>query len=477
MSKTWDVIIVGAGTAGLPAAIHAAQRGAEVLVVEVSDRIGGTLHYSSGSMSAAGTSLQRSKKIDDSPEKHFNEGLRINHGTGNHAMMRLWQDHAAAAYEWLISIGMKYPENQPVAVAGHEPYDTPRICTPTNAGIGYIDALQPAFEAEVAKGNIHLLLKTEMIDVLIDPAKGVQGVQVKTADGKSENIHGRNVVLASGGYAYNESLWREIHNRPRRVYCSPHSVGTGIQVARKHGAQLEGGEELITTFGGTVCLDDPTKYWIHTRSQPGMRQPWEIFVNLKGERFMAEDSSSPDWRERALMAQDDWACWCIYDQAIVDQSPVPYFLWPQDKIDRAFATNPNYRKADTLDDLAQATGLPAKALKETVARYNAGQRVGSDAFGRKHMPSPIGSGPFYAVKLYSLSVVSFAGITVDTDLRVLDAAKKPIPNLYAVGEMLGMGIFGNAYLGGSSVSGAITLGRLLGHKILNWSKTNALAAE
>ena len=476
MTTTWDVIIVGAGTAGLPTAIQASQRGAKVLVIEASDRIGGTLHFSSGSFSAAGTSLQRSKNIEDSPERHFKDGLRINHGTGNHKIMRLWQDNAADAFEWLMSIGMKYPETAPVAIAGHEPYDAPRICTPANQGIGYIDVLKPVFEAEVAKGNVTLRLKTEMLDVLTDRSKGVHGIKVKTADGQTEDIHGRNVVLACGGYAYNDAMWREIHGRPRRVWTNPYSQGTGIQVARKHGAQLEGGEEVICTFGGTQCIDDPNKVWIHTKSQVGMRQPWEIFVNQKGERFMAEDNASPDWRERALMAQDDWSCWCVYDQAIYDKSP-PYFLWPADKVERAFATNENYRKANTVTELAAATGMPAKALQETIARYNAGQSVGSDAFGRIHMPAPIGTGPFYAVKLFAISVVSFAGISVDTNLRVLDAGKKPIPNLYAVGEMLGMGIFGNAYLGGSSVSGALTFGRMLGAKILNWSQTGTMAAE
>lgn len=476
MSQIWDVIIVGAGTAGLPAAIQASQRGAKVLVLEASGRIGGTLHYSSGSMSAAGTSLQRSKGIDDSPAKHFQESLRINHGTGNHALMKLWQEHAAAAYEWLIGIGMKFPATQPVAAQGHEPYDTARICTPENKGIGYIDALKPAFEAELKKGNVHLRLDTEMTDLIVG-AGGVEGVKVKSRDGKVEDILGRNVVLACGGYAYNEALWREIHGRPRRVYCNPYSMGAGIQAARKYGAQLQGGEELITTFGGTQCIDDPNKVWVHTRSQPGMRPPWEIFVNLKSERFMAEDNASPDARERALMNQDDWTCWCVYDQAIVDASPTPYFLWPQEQVDRAFATHPDYRKAATLDELAKLTGLDAQTLKNTVARYNAGQAVGADAFGRTFMPAPIGTGPFYAVKLYSLSVVGFAGIVVDTDLRVLDAAKKPIPHLYAAGEMLGMGIFGNAYLGGSSVSGAITLGRLLGAKILSWPQASAQAAE
>ncbi len=476
MSAIWDVIVVGAGTAGLPTAMHASQRGAKVLVVEVSDRIGGTLHLSSGSFSAAGTSLQRSKNIEDSPEKHFQDGLRINHGTGNKTLMRLWQDNAAAAYEWLMSIGMKYPDNQPEAVRGHEPYDTARIYTPANAGVGYVDAFQPAFEKMVAQGNLTLMLKTEMLDLVTDQS-GVKGIKVKTADGKTEEILGRNVVLAAGGYANNEAMWRELHDRPRRVYTNPYSMGKGIQIARKYGAQLEGAEEVIMTFGGTQCLDDPNKVWIHAKTQPSMREPWEIYVNLKGERFMPEDDKNPDTRERALMLQDDWACWCIYDQGIVDKSPSPFFLWDEEKVARAFATNSNYRKANTLDELATLTGLPAKTLKQTVKRYNDGQAVGHDALGRTFMPAPITTGPFYAVKLYSITVVSFAGVTVDTNLRVLDAAKKPIPNLYAVGEMLGMGIFGNAYLGGSSVSGAITLGRLLGHSILNWSETGAMAAE
>ena len=188
MTTIWDVIIVGAGTAGLPAAIQASQRGAKVLVVEGSDRIGGTLHFSAGSFSAAGTSLQRSKKITDSPEQHFKESLRINHGTGNHTLMRLWQENAAEAFEWLMSIGMKYPETVPVAIAGHEPYDIARICTPSNQGVGYIDVLKPAFEAEIAKGNVTLRLQTLMQDLIVDGAKGVQGIKVKTADGKIEDI-------------------------------------------------------------------------------------------------------------------------------------------------------------------------------------------------------------------------------------------------------------------------------------------------
>lgn len=475
MSTIWDVIIVGAGTSGLPAAILASKRGAKVLVVEGSGRIGGTLHFSAGSFSGAGTSLQRKKGIEDSPDKHFRESQRINHGTGNPKMMRLWQDNAADTFEWLVSIGMTYPDNQPTAAAGHEPYDIPRICTPPNAGLGYYDVLKPAFEGEVAKGNVHVRLETEVVELIHDGG-AVRGVRVRTADGKTEDLHGRNTVLATGGYAFSEAMWQEFHGRPRRTYSNPTSMGSGITLARALGAKVQGAEHLITTFGGTRDIDDNEKIWIHTKSMPLMRPTWELCLNLTGRRFMAEDNISQDWRERAIMAQEDWSCWFIYDQTIADQAP-PFFLWPADKVARAFATHPDYRKADTLDALAKATGMDAKTLKEEVARYNAGQAIGSDAFGRKFMPAPIATGPFYAVKHYGLSVVSFAGIVTDTDLRVLDAQGEPIPNLYAAGELLGMGLWGNAYLGGSSIGGCLTMGRLLGERILNWNRAGAMAAE
>ena len=127
MSGKWDVIIVGAGTTGMPAALFAAQRGAKVLVVDAADAVGGALHLSSGSMSAAGSSLQKAKGIDDSSETHFNECVKINHGTSDDAKLKLWLENSAETLEWLLSLGLEYPDNQPVVAAGHEPYDIARI--------------------------------------------------------------------------------------------------------------------------------------------------------------------------------------------------------------------------------------------------------------------------------------------------------------------------------------------------------------
>ena len=110
----WDAIVIGGGSAGIPAAIFAAERGAKVLIIEGSHRIGGTLDRSSGQLSAAGTSLQKAKGIKDTPQDHFDDVMRISRGTANPEMVRVAVDNAADTIEWLISIGWTALPEHPV---------------------------------------------------------------------------------------------------------------------------------------------------------------------------------------------------------------------------------------------------------------------------------------------------------------------------------------------------------------------------
>ena len=467
MGNKCDVLIVGAGTTGIPAAIFATNRGANVILIDSAEKVGGTLHLSSGSLSAAGSSLQNKKGIKDTPENHLDESININHGTGDMAKLKLWQENSADTLEWLLSIGLEYPENQPVAAAGHEPYKIARITTPSGGGKTYIPVLKSALMKIVKEGKCELKLNTRMKNIISGSDGVVEGVVVVDESGSEQSIYAKSILLACGGYSNSDELWKEYHNRPKRVYTYKHSNGDGIKAALKLGAKVGLKDNLITTFGGTVDIDNEDDYWIHTLTFPAIRKPWEIFVNNNGKRFLNEEELSQDFRERTIMNQPDWSCWLIYDETINKESP-PLFRWDDAKIDRAFKTHSDFCKAETLDELAKKCNLPFDNLYSTIKQFNLGRKANSDSWGRKHMPLPIEHNPFYAIKHYAISVVSFGGIVCDDNLKVLDKNNKPFKNLYAGGEMLGMGIWGNAYLGGSSVGGCLTMGKLLGQKFLNW---------
>ena len=119
MTASYDVIVIGAGTAGVPAAIEAAARGLSVALLEAGSDIGGTLHLSTASISAAGTSIQQRAGIEDSPDRHFADYLRINHGTGNPDLVRRWIDGAAETVDWLLSIGWSCTPAEPVFAMEH----------------------------------------------------------------------------------------------------------------------------------------------------------------------------------------------------------------------------------------------------------------------------------------------------------------------------------------------------------------------
>jgi fumarate reductase flavoprotein subunit len=467
MTERYDVIVIGAGAAGIPTALFAAARGAKILMLEAADRIGGTLHISSASLSAAGAKRQAEKGIADSAERHFKDCLRINHGTGDLAKLRLWTENAAATVDWLFENHLPMGEDQPELNWSHEYYDVARTFTPPRGGLDCLDVLRPLLQDAIERSGIDLRLNTRMTALSATQDGAVTGVSAIDQSGAEQSFAGRNIVLASGGYNFSEAFWRELHDRPRRVYARPQSLGDGLTAARTLGAQVTHAEDFLPTFGGSVDIDDPEKYWVHTRVGPARRAPWEISLNLRGMRFMAEDNPSPDARERALAAQPDMAFWSVYDSAIRRNAP-SLFLWPEEKVERAFRSHPDFQVAESLADLAAQCGLPEDAVALSVERYNRGQAVGSDEFGRKHMPAPLTEPPFFAVKHYGVSVVSAAGLATDDRFRVLREGGEPISNLYAAGEILGLGVFGYAFLGGAMVSSAMTFGRLLGDRILAW---------
>ncbi len=465
MTKSCDILIIGAGAAGMPAAIFAADAGARVLVVDVADRIGGSFHLSSGMMSAAGTRLQAAKGIHDTPQMHYDDVMRISHGTANPDILRLAVEHAADTLHWLLDLGFAALPEHPVISFGHEPYLVPRTYWGEDGGRSVLSVLAPPYQAGERAGGIETWLETSLVRLTV--AGGAVTGAVVRRDGEEIAVTAGAVLLATGGYTANPELFSSL-SFGKRLWGGgyPHGQGQGLLAAVAAGGQIINQDTVLPGFAGVEDPEANGGYTAATLTAPQERMPWEIYVDAVGRRFMREDDPSVDQRERALLAQPDMSFWAVWDAGVAREAP-PFFDLPNDIVAARFATLPSYRQANTLAELAILIGVDPAVLADTVASYNAGVADGTrDPLGREYRPRPIAEAPFYAVKHVGWSITSFAGVKIDAELRVVDAAGIPIPNLYAAGEIIGFGATsGNAFAGGMSVTPAMTFGRLLGTRL------------
>lgn len=481
MARTNDIILIGAGTAGLMAGIFGSRAGGHVLVLEATGQIGGTLHMSSGRMSAAGTKLQASKGIEDSVQDHYDDVMRICHNAADPAIVRLAVEHAASTFDWLTDNGLPLVPQSPTFHAGsHEPYLKKRYSWCPEYGKSIIRVLAPHFYGEIAAGGVTLKLNTTVTELIQDPKTlAVTGVRARNRDGETVEYFGRHVLIATGGYGASAKMVAELHGMPLYNVGAPlHADGSGIRLGMAAGGYVRGAEHFPINFG--VVLDDydyPSETIGRAQTSPEERQPWEIYLDTYGNRFVAEDEPSIDAREVALLDVQDQRFWIVFDQAILDQAPPVMLGWSREQVQRALGNHPMFLKADTLADLARQAGMPVANVEKTVAAYNAGLK-GSDPLGRKHRPAPIAKGPFYAIRQHATIIVTSAGLAVDGELRVLDKHQKPIPNLYAAGEALGsVATMGHAHVNGMMVTPALVFGRLLGERLVQQPVRQRAAAE
>jgi len=468
--KSYDVIVIGAGTAGLPAAICAADRNARVLVIEAASDVGGTLHWSSAQMSGAGARRQKAKGIDDHPDLHFADVMRISNGNANPTLVRLAVDQAAGTLDWLDDIGFDWDPVTPSLFYGHQAYGRARTYWGRDQGKSLINVFRPALEAHIRAGRVELLLDTRFESLVVE-GDAVIGITARSADGQVLTAHAKKVVLTSGGYAANVALYKEIQNRTQyqQAFC-PTARGDGLLAARQAGANVINGH-LYTISTLTVLKDDtfPSPLSLRVNTIPQNRPPWEMWVNDRGERFVAEDEPIIDNREKALEAQPGKRMWIIFDDVIRRESPDIIMAWFETPMADPYATHKAFFRADSIEALAGLCGLGVAALTAEVEQYNRAQAAGADRFGRKHMPRPIVQGPFYAIRQQGGALSTTGGLAIDAQMRVLHTSGKPIPNLYAAGEVIGAGqTMGDAAVGGMMVTPALTFGRLLGQTILEW---------
>jgi fumarate reductase flavoprotein subunit len=472
-----DVVIVGAGTAGLPAAIEAADAGARVVLIEKQARIGGMLHISTGQFSGAGTRLQRERGIEDSAERHLADVERLSHGLATRDLVRESVLRQGATVDWLQCLGFDFLVDSPRLVFGHELYSVPRTFQGKEDGRSILRVFERECSTRVARGRIELRLATRLQSLIRDERGDVSGVHVVGPAG-AESIVARAIVLATGGYAANRDLVRRFLPsafRDALTGCLEHATGDGLLVAEDAGAATTCSGAYLPTMS---LIPDPDRpgftlgyHAARLALVPAYRQPHEIWVNARGERWVAEDTPSPQSREQALMRQPGLKMAVIWDErALEAAAPLLQPLeqgWTRGRIRLEAERGQFIWSAASLDDLALRIGVATDGLERTVARYNAAVDARNDPdFGRQFLPGRIEHPPFYGVWSQAAMLMSREGLRVDSGLRVLDGSGAPIRGLYAVGEILGASQFmGDSFVGGMSVGPCMTLGRLLGQRL------------
>ena len=464
-AQHYDVIVVGGGTAGIPCALFAAQGGARVLPIEKSPALGGTLFWSTGQIAGAGTVFQQRLGITDSPDAHFDDCMRINENTADPALTRLTVDHAGETINWLAKHGFEVMAGHPVTGIGHDHFTARRYQQGVKSGLSILNAFLPSLEASIARQQISLLTGTAVQGLIQENSGKVVGVTATGLSG-TQDFRGTHVVLASGGCAANPRLFEDLHGVPLYAKTAyPTSQGDGLILGMSAGGAIVGGEKYASLPG---LVPDAWQYPAQMHAwaplHPMLRQPWEILVNAHGERFVREDHSSVHQIERGIYRQPGHRHWAIFDAEMLAKSEPIIPDWSRDRLANEYQTHPMFSRAMTLEDLAFRAGINASALRRNIDDYNRRQQTAlADGFGRTHRPLAIEKAPFYAIAMQGWTLVSFAGLSVNTNFQVLDPQREAISNLYAIGEVIGAGATsGAAYTNGMLVTPAITFGRLLG---------------
>jgi fumarate reductase flavoprotein subunit len=471
IQRSFDVLVVGAGSAGLALAVTAAEKGASVGVVERASEIGGALHLTSGHLSGAGTRLQERRGIDDSTDLHFADVMRASRNTARADLVRRAVDLAPGTIDWLEELGCSWTDDSPAIYWGHERYSRPRTHLARNGGSSILEALMPMWDRGVEDGNIAPFLRCTLGDLTVEKGS-VAGVLAAREDGALLHLSGKSTVLATGGYGSSPELFRRLTpGNPRLVTnAHPSHTGDGLLVAEAHGAEVIDGSVETARLGTLEVARGSGRadlYSLSCELSPQVRPPREVWVNIQGERFIAEDEPAITKREHAVLRQPGREFWIIFDDLALDEGPCLVRQWTVDDLRRASGQHFAFASAPDLEALARAAGIAIEGLQQTVERYNVAVQRQEDWLGRKYLLHEVRTPPFYAVRAPASTVVTFGGLRVDDGLQVLRPDGSPIEGLYACGEIIGAAsTSGNAISGGMLLTPALSFGRYLGRKLL-----------
>ena len=458
-----DIIVVGAGIAGLAAALDAGRAGADVLVLDANS-VGGGHAVKAGGFALVGTELQTKRGHTDTPAIAFADLMAWGEDADPEWVRQYVELSDRDIHDWLTGMGVKFN-----ILIGTPEGQVPRFHF---AGGRAVKAVVPMMQNALRMPNIKFLWNTRATGLLLDNQRVAGVVSENLRSGASTEFRAAAVILATGGFQSEMAMvrdnWRNDRPYPGRLLIGSgqFASGDGYRLAEQAGAAFVRMDHQVTFING---LPDP-------RTTDGSRalvtqNPAAIWVNADGRRFVNEAASSKDV-EAAVFEQDSATHWLVFDERGKKSFGIRDAPWLNPgTVNEEILLNPALTKsANSIEKLAIAAGLPVQALITTVTRFNAQIESGEDRdfqrFGSgtdSKIPAPIGQAPFYAIQLFPTTRKSMGGPAIDLNGHALDTEGQSIPGLYAAGELTGVaGINGSHGGSGTFLGPSLLTGRIAG---------------
>mgnify|MGYP000136197054 CR=1 FL=1 len=482
-----DVVVVGAGGAGMTAAITAAAEGKSVVILESQPMVGGNSVRATGGMNAGKTVYQDENEFGESagvektlktaaekyadnetitalaktvseqwaayqadPKGYFDsvELMELDtmiggKGINDPALVETLCSNSADAIDWLDEHGITLHSVSSFGGASVKRIHRPVDAEGKTVSVG--SYMIPLLEENCEKAGVQILLNTTANEILTDASGAAVGIKATGSTGETVTVNAKAVVLTTGGFGANLDM--VVEYKPELK---------GFMTTNAAGAQGQGIEMATAIGAGTVDMD---QIQIHPTVEAntaaliteGLRGDGAVLINAEGKRFI-DEVGTRDVVSAAEIAQTGSYSWLVVDQAMVDASSVI-----QGYIKKGYTVT-----GETYEELGKAMGVDEAAFAETMNTWNGYVEAKNDPdFGRTSFANPLNTAPYYAIKVTAGVHHTMGGLKINTNTEVLKADGSVIPGLFAAGEVTG-GVHGANRLGGNAVADFTVFGRIAG---------------
>ena len=489
-----DVVVIGAGGAGMTAAMTAADAGQKVVILESQAMVGGNSARATGGMNAAKTVYQDENEFDQAAGVEKTLATAAEKYADNETITALaktvseqWAAYQANPTGYFDSVELMELDTMVGGKGINDPELVKTLCEGTADAIDWLDEngitlhnvssfggasvkrihrpvneegkvvsvgayMIPLLQENCEKRGIDIVLNTTVDTILTDANGAAVGVSGTDKDGNTVVVNAKSVILATGGFGANLDMVTQY--KPELA---------GFMTTNAAGAQGQGIEMATAIGAGTVDMD---QIQIHPTVEAntaaliteGLRGDGAILVNANGERFI-DEVGTRDVVSAAEIAQPGSYSWLIVDQAMVDASSVI-----QGYIKKGYT-----KTGATYEELAKELDVDPAAFANTMETWNGYVEAKNDPdFGRTSFANPLNNGPYYAIKVTAGVHHTMGGVTINSATEVLKKDGTVIPGLFAAGEVTG-GVHGANRLGGTAVADFVVFGRIAGESAANYA--------